>query len=299
MKSIILLLSVLCASVSFGQSSLDLPKGECDRLRSKAKGLLDAFKNRQAYDTARYLLENCSYDLESTFDFMTATSAAQGVSQEDTATEKVIFADYRQWLVEVIHLNKDSIWYCNDAAAIFSTFNYYPNGRGFDHNGGISLLKYLIDSSGCGGDSIYWVRWQSIRQDQLEIWRDTVQDSINSPLDTTLPSLDELGLHGIRGQQNSVSPAIGVSTKHIASLTAEQNPFTNEAALNVELTNPTLLRLDIFDELGRTIYGEGLGYKPKGEYRFTIDGNEWPSGVYYARISATSGEVRTVKLIKQ
>jgi hypothetical protein len=278
---------------------IDLPEDECSRLAEKAHGLLGNFKNRQAYDTARYLLENCYNSLKYTSSFMTATSGAQGISQEDTATEKQIFADYRQWLVEVIHLNKDSIWYCNDVAAIFSTFNFYPNGRGKDYNGAISLLKYLIDSSGCGGDSIYWVRWQSIREDQLAIWRDTVQDSINSPLDTSLVSLEELGLHGIRGQQNSVSPVSGIGVSRLASVTAERNPFTEDVVLKVELTNPTLLRLDVFDELGRSVYGEGLGYKPLGEYRFTVPANSWASGVYYARISSSNGEVQTVKLIKQ
>lgn len=272
---------------------------DCYRLRSKAKGLLDAFKNRQAYDTARYLLENCYSNLEYVTSFLTATSAAQGLSQEDTAEEKIIFADYRQWLVDVIHLNPDSMWYCSDVSQIFSTFNYYPNGRGKDYNGAISLLKYLIDSSGCGGDSIYWVRWQSIREDQMAIWRDTVQDSINSLLDTSLVSLEELGLSGIRGQQNSVSPVSVTAVSRLASVTAERNPFTDDVVLKVELTNPTLLRLDVFDELGRSVYGDGLGYKPQGEYRFTMPGGSWASGAYYARISTSGGEVQTVKLIKQ
>jgi hypothetical protein len=296
---IIIYLLFLCAVPLAGvtQTTVDLPKDECERLDEKAYGLLGDFHNRQAYDTARYLLENCYNSLEYASSFMTATSAAQGISQEDTAKEKQIFADYRRWLVEVIHLNKDIIWYCNDVAAIFSTFNYYPNGRGEDYNGAISLLKYLINSSSCGGDSIYWVRWQSMRQYQLEIWRDTVQDSSVSSLDTSLVTLDELGLSGIRGQQNSVNHP--TYEPRLTELIATRNPFTDILELKYRLDKSAMVRIDVYDLLGRAVYSEGQGYKAEGEHVLSLQSKSWSLGSYYVRFSCPSGEVKTVKVVKE
>ena len=299
---IIIYILFLCAVplVSLGQKSqtiTDLPKDECYRLRNKADALLDDFQNRAAYDTARYLLENCYDNVEFVTSFLTTTGAAQGLSQEDTALEKVIFADYRQWLVDVIHLNPDSMWYCADVSQIFSTFNYYPNGRGFDHNGGISLLKFLIDSSGCGGDSIYWVRWQLIREDQLAIWRDTVQDSSVSPLDTSIVTLEELGLSGIRGQKNAVSPA--THEPRLGELIAARNPFADVLELKYRLAKSGMVRIDVYDLLGRAVYAEGQGYKQDGEYVLSLQSKGWSSGSYYVRLSTPSGEVKTVKVVKE
>lgn len=301
---IIIYIFFLCAVplVSLGQKSqtiTDLPKDECERLDEKAYGLVGDFHNQQGYDTAKYLVEHCYYDIEYTSGFSTAKSAAQSLAQQDTAIEKSIYADFRPWLVSVIHLNqdKDSIWYCNDVATIFSTFNFYPNGRGLDYNGAISLLKYLIDSSGCGGDSIYWVRWQLIREDQLAIWRDTVQDSSVSPLDTSLVTLEELGLSGIRGQKNAVSPA--TNEPHLGELITTRNPFTDVLELKYRLDKSAMVRIDVFDLLGRAVYAEGQRYKQDGEYMLSLQAKSWSPGSYYVRLSTPSGEVKTVKVVKE
>jgi hypothetical protein len=47
------------------------------------------------------------------------------------------------------------------------------------------------------------------------------------------------------------------------------------------------------------LYANALGYKPKGENQITITAAGWTSGTYYIRLSTASGEVKTVKVMKE
>jgi photosystem II stability/assembly factor-like uncharacterized protein len=77
------------------------------------------------------------------------------------------------------------------------------------------------------------------------------------------------------------------------------NPFIEALELHYRLDKSATVRIDIYDVLGRTIYSEGQGYKQEGENLLSIQTKEWASGSYYVRLSTPSGEVKTVKVIKE
>jgi len=269
---------------------------ECYRLYNKGRGAYEVEKYRQAYDTLRAYVEQC-YNTTGHFYlgvFSDIGAAAQMMSPALFHPDNMVAA--REWFKKVLYYRPDTNYYCADVSAMMLTTTYWE-GRGHDYNASLAVIKYLFDSNKC--TSFFDVDWKKAREAQYKIWRDTVKDSLLTPLDTTLPTLEEIGMEILRGKPASVSTEISPAAKRLASITASPNPFKVEIALKVELNASTMLRLDIYDQLGSLMYGEGQGYKLKGEHLFAIDGRVWSKGVYYARISASNGEVLTVKLIKE
>lgn len=294
----------LCAApaVGFGQKSItpmDLSSETCSDLYDKGSGYgLDGMYQKE-YDTLKKFVELCANVKVLTGKGEIGFLGLDGATQYRNSDPNR-FIEYRDWLKTVLYLNLDTIYYCSAVRSIWYTFNYNPP-LDRDYRAMMAILKYTHDSGKCNlafsnFDEIYG----NLRELDYELWVDTVMDSIATPYDTTtLPTIDDLDMSILRGPQNSVSPIAGETQRRLSFVTAERNPFTDEVALKVELNSSTLLRLDIFDELGRSVYGEGLGYKQKGDHRFSVDGKNWSSGAYFARISTSSGEVRTIKMIKQ
>ncbi len=82
-------------------------------------------------------------------------------------------------------------------------------------------------------------------------------------------------------------------------MTVNPNPFTNEISLKVNLDAEALLRVDVYDVLGNSIYGKGHRLERSGEHHVMLGASNWPSGTYYVRVSAPWGEVQTLKLMKE
>jgi hypothetical protein len=301
---IIVYILFLCAAAAIGfahksQTIADLTKDECSALFDKGSGYGHDGMYQKQYDTLKKFVELCANVKigngkgEGGFNGL---DGANGYRNND----KNRHVEYREWIKSVLYLNLDTIYYCRAVSSIVTTLNYNPP-VGIDYKAMEAVMRYVVDSGKCK------LRFTDIQEilDEIhyyhhKLWRDTVQDSMVTPFDTTgLPTIDELGLSILRGSQNSVSPVAGETQRRLNFVTAERNPFTDEVALKVELNSSTMLRLDIFDELGKSVYGEGIGYRPKGEYRFVVDGKNWHDGAYFARISTSGGEVQTVKLIKQ
>jgi len=270
---------------------------ECIRLWDKGIGYYDVEKYRQAYDTLRTYVESC-YNTTSHFFvgvFSDIGAAAQYMDPAQFDPGNMV--DAREWFKKVLYYREDTSYYCADVSAMMLTTTYWE-GRGHDYNASLAVIKYILDSNRCPG-FFTDVNWKKAREAQYKQWRDTVKDSLLTPLDTTLPSLEEIGMDILRGKPARVLPGTSFAENRLASIAASPNPFKEEVVLKVELNASTLVRLDVYDELGRLMYGEGQGYKLKGEHRYTLDGKAWSGGVYYARISASNGEVLTVKLIKE
>jgi hypothetical protein len=267
----------------------------CSYLLDRGERNFSSELYRQANDTLRLFIENCASIDGSWLEFTPLTAS---VMYMDTNNER--FIDYREWLKKVLYYNTtDSDYYCADVQSIYSTFHYFE-GRGYDLLGGLAVGKYIKETGRCKNwpfmldyDTAYKMSINIV----TEMWRDTVKDSVKTPLDTTLPSIDGLGLGILRGPSEVKSGE--VTSKRFINFSAERNPFTDNVALKAELSAPTMLRLDVFDELGHQIYGEGLGYKQAGEFTYRVNSKGWASGMYYARLATSGGEVKTIKLIKE
>ncbi|HEY6171250.1 MAG TPA: T9SS type A sorting domain-containing protein, partial [Candidatus Kapabacteria bacterium] len=199
---------------------------------------------------------------------------------------------------KVLYLNTDIPYYCEDVGSIIHTFYYYDSLKGDYLNGSIAIVDYLLENHRCPYlESSYIKLRKQSRDNQVKEWRDTVRDSIATPLDTSKPTLEEIGLGILRGPTGSVA---ATSNKlHLGELIATRNPFTDILELKYRLDKSAMVRLDVYDLLGKAVYSEGQGYKAEGEHVLSLQSKSWSSGSYYVRLSSPSGEVKTVKVVKE
>jgi hypothetical protein len=72
------------------------------------------------------------------------------------------------------------------------------------------------------------------------------------------------------------------------------NPFNPEATVKFSLSERTSLCLDVYDQLGRRLEYILEGTFDPGSYGVRWGGDEWPSGVYFFRLSG-NGVSQTAK----
>lgn len=301
---IIVYIFFLCIvpAVGFGQKPqtiTDLTKDECGVLEGKGQGYSGSMQYQKAYDTLKYFIEHCAMEEYSRMSFGTITSNAAVLNEGDNSIQ----IEYREWLKSVLYLNPDSLYYCTDAFQIAATYDFQDSVGGIDGNAGVTVLKYLIDSSNC---SFFHAAiddlWRNqLRYWQIRHWRDTVTDSLKTPLDTGYTTIDALGLQILRGPMNSVTPDIHtpLNKRPITEARAIPNPMKDEVELRYKLSEGALVKIEVYDALGKQMYSTAQGYKPEGENRLHLDTRSWSSGSYYARFTTLGGEVKTIKLLKE
>ncbi|MDP4229268.1 MAG: T9SS type A sorting domain-containing protein, partial [Bacteroidota bacterium] len=267
----------------------------CNSLYDKGEGLDKEMKYAEAYDTLRLYIELCAMQQFAYFEFNTISGDLYLMGGDSSR-----FVSGRDWFKKVLYYNPDSNYYCADVIGLLRTFNFFE-GRGNDYLGSLAVLKYLNDNHKCLSwydlkhyDTIYS---NTINQ-VISLWRDSVKDSIKTPLDTTLPSIDELGLGILRGPSR-VGASSGPVSETIGNLALVENPFRTEAILRYRLNRGAMVRIDVYDVLGKQMRGEGEGYKHEDDYEFSFDTRSWASGTYFVRVSTMGGEVQTIKAIKK
>ncbi len=235
------------------------------------------------YDSLRRYVESCAV-LDNDYSYH-AFSSMDAAVQEYEPNDTSRYTLYRQWLVSVIYLNTtQEFYFCSCLLSIASTYKY---GKFDPTNATISILRYIRDHTGCDHQSTE----NEIKKDSLFL--------IRNHKDTTIPSLEDLGL-GFLLTHNSVSPSTVLPTIYLASFTSSPNPFKTETTLSFELNRMAYVTVEVFDPLGRKVWGDEHGYSlDKGIHTVHLDGAKFSSGTYYARISTGFGEVKTVKLVKQ
>lgn len=206
----------------------------------------------------------------------------------------------RDWLKSVLYLNLSSEYYCADVLAIINTFQNYSDTTkgGKDNNGLVVLCRFLLDENKCPSYNTFLIDLVTdVRKSQLSYWRDTVTDSIQTPVDTSSLTLEELGLGILRGPNQGAVTA--THEPHLGELIATRNPFTDVLELKYRLSKSGMVRIDVYDLLGRAVYAEGQGYKQDGESVLSLQAKSWSPGSYYVRLSTPNGEVKTVKVVKE
>jgi hypothetical protein len=268
---------------------------ECARLYAKVDALAGSGKYQQMYDSAKHIIDLCPTYQDVWRDFGVASSGCQYMS-----SDKHRWPPYRDWLKKVLYYNLDSAYYCSDVKGMLTSMQYFE-GRGLDQNGYLAILKFLIDSSKClTFMANVWEDWNSVRGEQKYIWSDSVVDPKATPLDTTLPTLEDLDLEILRGPQyaavkNAFTPS---TSKKILSLSASENPFTDETTLRFALSDKEYIKVELYDLLGKVVYSDG-GLFTEGDGSLRIEGKGIPRGQLYARLSTMGGEVLTIALVKQ
>jgi hypothetical protein len=88
---------------------------------------------------------------------------------------------------------------------------------------------------------------------------------------------------------------ISICNPRTSSPRADRNPKPVLRHLGVEVSSLEK-RYDLFL---KAVYSEGQGYKPEGEHILSLQTKGWSPGSYYVRLSSPSGEVKTVKVVKE
>jgi hypothetical protein len=125
------------------------------------------------------------------------------------------------------------------------------------------------------------------------------QDSMHDDLD-----LSPNAFHGVYDQVILFPPSpkpLGVAflVNLVPGFRVDNNPFSDKLSFTFHLAHRTAIRLDIYDDLGRVLCGEDLGFRNPGEFAHSLDiPSSWQRSTYYARLAA-GNEVRTIKLLRQ
>lgn len=280
----------------------DSSQEQCGIYFSHGNSYLHQQLYQLAYDTLRFGIESCANQkpLGPWGYFGVIDAAADGLMHVNH--DSTIWVDYREWLKSVLYLDTAWYYYCSDVRSIMASMRYVP-GTGTAYNGYLAIFKYVIDSGKCpkeffpDNDSL----WIKTRRDQYALWQDTVKDSIKTPFDTTLPSIDDLSLQILRGPLAGAVAAGPSAVDHeaIGMLEPRPNPFGRTLSLHYSLRSAAALRLEVYDALGKQWFVEPIGFTSAGEYEKSIDASRWPSGTYYVRLSSLAGGVMTVKLVHQ
>jgi hypothetical protein len=115
-----------------------------------------------------------------------------------------------------------------------------------------------------------------------------------SQQDTTNPSFT-IGTIRVTGLGTSaVEPARGPVVRNFAIGQNYPNPFNPSTTIPFDLSHESQVKLDVYDELGRLISSSEFTL-PTGSQRVNVDGSQWASGNYFARVSA-EGQSQTVKM---
>jgi hypothetical protein len=184
--------------------------------------------------------------------------------------------------------------------SILTTFRWGRDVRRGDAKSILTVDSFIVKSGKCP-DLVAWMDTLGIPSAwnlAYEQWLDTVPYPVKTSFDSTLPTLEDLGLGILRGPLAVNEGKLPIHSSVLGTLAVTKNPFANETSLRFEVKEGVFLNLEIFDALGKLYYhdarffGEGIG-------DWKLETPELPHGTLYVRVSTLSGEVETIKLFKE
>jgi hypothetical protein len=234
---------------------------------------------QEAYDTAKYYIETCPDHNNSHMAFSDMTAAVQFLSLDKL--------EFREWLrTVVLYPSKNPHYFCSAVFALAQTYK--------TNNQLLAVLKFMIEETECNHE--YWREtYAEIRRAQYEEWLRT--DTTINKLDTTLPSLEELGLELLRDRKGDVKSKSVASA--VSSLIASPNPTNGFVTLSVDLETSAWMNVEIYDVLGKvvsTVAADML--REKGKHELNVDLRGFPAGTYFVRLSTLNGESKTAHVVK-
>ncbi len=260
----------------------------CGRLFGLGQAYQVTGEWRASRDTLEYYIEHCANDTGS----FRALQCIRTAVTNNLADDSLKTYRLREWLKSVLYLNKWDPNYC--CQCLWTIGECYGST-----NPSLTVLKYLIDDPKCMSFRKNNIdEYNSGRSWQWQNYLSSGFDTSVVHLDTTLPSLHQLGLDSLLNLASVATEDAG--PRSIFNVHTSNNPFGIGTEVMFELSSTAYVRFGIYDQLGRNVQGEEMGhvYGP-GAHRFMVDGKTLANGTYYARLSTPTGEVRTVKLIKK
>jgi hypothetical protein len=271
---------------------------DCYEIYGRGESLIEFKEYKQGYDTLKYMVEHCAPNnfwpyAQSAFAVMPA-----GLKYSD---DPYIIRKHVDWMKSVLYLNTiNPQYYCQAAEWIMRCVSGDSVNAPIDFNDMLAVTKYILESGKCDFERADWERWyEDFRRQQREAWvLSWGVDTALHPLDTTIPTLEDLDLEILRGQQGSVASG-ETSAPSLLDVRAVTNPFSTATEIEYTLGNSAQVELSLFNALGQVVWSQPFG---KVEYAAThkasIGGEDLQSGSYFLRVATLTGDVRTVKLIK-
>jgi hypothetical protein len=84
----------------------------------------------------------------------------------------------------------------------------------------------------------------------------------------------------------------------LATMVAYPNPFSDQVSFKFKLAQKGEITIQVMDMNGRTVRVIHEGQKTAGEYTVQMNGNDLPSGNYFATMSVNNETVYTAKITK-
>ncbi len=207
----------------------------------------------------------------------------------------------RTWLESVMGRDKSQTWLCTMLGDIQNT---YENQDPSDYNDAVAVLDYEICCSPCtthdsAYESSFWQDRAGLRIQEDIVFQDTVRDSLLTPIDTSEPTMHDLGLDslvqyfGELGVQNASAENI------ITNPSAYPNPTGDGTVISFGTTKGAYVIIALYNVLGQQAASQGFqNMMQPGNHEVPISLQGLPSGTYYARIQTSFG-IQTVKLVKE
>jgi len=111
----------------------------------------------------------------------------------------------------------------------------------------------------------------------------------------TLQDADSTALRLAVGSTSYVQNQAQEALPDEVTLTSYPNPMRKQATLEYSLTEPTDVRVAVYDVLGRQVAVLENGRKQAGRHSVTLEGGKLSSGVYFGRLK-TGDQTRTQKI---
>ncbi len=302
------------------QSMTDLPDTTCTSLIRLGYGLVGEGPGAEpgGYDTLRLFCEQCPFWTDTVSHSWDALEYTAGAVSEWTAGGAGRWPNYLNWLKKVLYLNPDTMWYCTDVGNMITA-------EQADFGMKMAELKYLLDNNRCPGfrdNFVNLLHYDSINQHQqwldsivakydteqpdgkYQWWLDSMvnKDTMANPFDSTIPSLQQVDLEILLGPQNSVQGASSPLTQPaLLDATLLDNPMQDEIDVSFEMGRSALITMELRDILGRSVPLTFAKYQfeQPGTHSARIPVPNLPPGTYYLRITTDTGDVITLKVVKQ
>ncbi len=210
----------------------------------------------------------------------------------------------RAFLESVMARDKSQEYLCGILGGIVQT---YEDQIPSDYNDAVTVLDYIICCSPCilrdsVAESSFWQDRAEQRIQEDIVFQDTVRDSLLTPIDTSEPTMHDLGLDSLVQYFGELSVQNANVENIISNATANPNPNpTGEGTvISFGISQEAYVKIELFDILGHEVGSAGFEslFEP-GNKSVPLSLAGLPSGTYFARILTAYGEAQSVKLVKE
>ncbi|HEX5315100.1 MAG TPA: T9SS type A sorting domain-containing protein [Candidatus Kapabacteria bacterium] len=316
----LLLLAGTVPTSSFAQplallNTLDTDsQSECYALYASGYGNRINGNWEASYDTLRLFWEHCYQEPNSWEAFIDVNGAISQWGGGGAGR----WPDYLTWLKSVLYLNSDTSWYCDDVDDMITAVQNNEAPK-------MAIAQYVVENNRCPNLRVAFEEYYNAASHwRHEFWLDSIvtkydtvqyngvyswwvdsmvnKDTMANPYDSTIPTLWQDSLEILLGSQNAVAGASSpISSQALLDARLLENPMQDEIDVSFEMGSSALVTMELRDILGRSIPLTYAKYQLEspGTHEARIPAPNLPPGTYYLRITTDTGDVITLKVVKQ